>query len=85
VTNVPAGVTVTTSPNIEEIIVSGDLAVVRVTWTTTTVQAELAQRNTRQLRDMQVWRREADGWKLFRGVHFRVPPAQPAAAPPANP
>jgi steroid delta-isomerase len=82
-TNVPAGVTVTTSPNIEEIIVSGDLAVVRVNWTTTTVQAQPAQRNTRQLRDMQVWRREADGWKFFRGVHFRAP--QPAANPPANP
>ncbi|WP_420128095.1 nuclear transport factor 2 family protein [Longimicrobium sp.] len=78
-TNLPAGVTVTTVPTIEEIIVSGDLAVVRVAWNTTTVQAEPAQRATRQLRDMQVWRREADGWKFFRGVHFRVPPPQPPA------
>lgn len=80
-TALPAGVTVTTAPTIEEIIVSGDLAVVRVTWNTTTVQAEPAQRSTRQLRDMQVWRREADGWKFFRGVHFRVPPPQPATPP----
>lgn len=72
-TNLPAGVTVTTVPAIEEIIVSGDLAVVRVAWNTTTVQAEPARRSTRQLRDMQVWRREADGWKFFRGMHFRVP------------
>jgi ketosteroid isomerase-like protein len=77
-TSLPAGVTVTTAPSIEEIIVSGNLGVVRVTWNTTTVQAEPAQRSTRQLRDMQVWRREADGWKFFRGVHFRVPPPQPA-------
>lgn len=80
-TNLPAGVTVTTAPIIEEIIVSGNLGVVRVTWNTTTVQAEPAQTSTRQLRDMQVWRRESDGWKFFRGVHFRVPPA-PSATPP---
>lgn len=80
-TNRPAGVTVTTQPFIEEISVSGDMAVVRVTWNTTTVQAEPAQRSTRQLRDLQVWRREADGWKFWRGMHFRVPPPQPAPAP----
>lgn len=80
-TNLPAGVTVTTVPDIEEIIVSGDLGIVRVTWNTTTVQAEPAQRSTRQLRDLQVWRREPDGWKFFRGMHFR----QPAPQPPANP
>lgn len=78
-TSLHAGVTVTTAPTIEEIIVSGDIGVVRVTWNTTTVQAQPAQTSTRQLRDMQVWRRAADGWKFFRGVHFRVPP--PAAPP----
>jgi ketosteroid isomerase-like protein len=78
-TSLPAGVTVTTAPVIDEIIVSGDMGVVRVTWNTTTVQAQPAQRSTRQLRDLQVWRREADGWKFFRGMHFRVPP--PSAPP----
>jgi ketosteroid isomerase-like protein len=81
-TNLPAGVTVTTVPDIEEIIVSGDMGIVRVTWNTTTVQAQPAQRTTRQLRDLQVWRREADGWKFFRGMHFRVP--QPQPAPPSG-
>jgi ketosteroid isomerase-like protein len=80
-TSLPAGVTVTTAPTIEEIIVSGDMGVVRVTWNTTTVQTAPAQTATRQLRDLQVWRREADGWKFYRGMHFRVPPAQPAAPP----
>ncbi|HYR08463.1 MAG TPA: nuclear transport factor 2 family protein [Longimicrobium sp.] len=80
-TDLPAGVTVTTAPTIEEIIVSGDMGVVRVTWNTTTVRAEPAQASTRQLRDLQVWLREADGWKFFRGMHFRVPPPQPAAPP----
>ncbi len=84
-TSLPAGITVTTAPTIEEIIVSGDLGVVRVTWNTTTMQTQPAQRSTRQLRDLQVWRREADGWRFFRGMHFRVPPPQPAATPPANP
>lgn len=80
-TNVPPGVSVTTAPTIEEIIVSGDVGIVRVTWNTTTVQAEPAQRSTRQLRDLQVWRREADGWKFYRGMHFRVPQPQPATPP----
>lgn len=83
-TNLPAGVTVTTVPHIEEIIVSGDMGIVRVTWNTTTVQAQPAQRTTRQLRDLQVWRREVDGWKFYRGMHFRVPQPQPSAAPPAG-
>lgn len=78
-TNLPAGTTVTTRPQIEEIIVSGDLGIVRVTWNTTTVRAEPAQTSTRQLRDLQVWRREGDGWKFYRGMHFRVPPPQPPA------
>lgn len=76
-TNLPAGVTVNTVPDIEEIIVSGDMGIVRVTWNTTTVRTEPAQRSTRQMRDLQVWRREADGWKFYRGMHFRVPHQTP--------
>ena len=57
------------------------MGVVRVTWNTTTVRVEPAQTSTRQLRDLQVWRREADGWKFHRGMHFHVPPAQPVASP----
>jgi steroid delta-isomerase len=69
----PAGTSVTTAPTIEEIIVSGDLAVIRVTWTTTTVSGP-SDRKVRRMRDMQVWRRNDQGeWKFTRGMHFREP------------
>jgi ketosteroid isomerase-like protein len=74
----PAGVTARTVPTVEEVLVSGDLAVIRITWTTTVTETSPARSTTRQMRDMQVWRREADGgWKFFRGMHFRNPPVTP--------
>ena len=64
----PAG-SAHTVPNIEEILVSGDLGVIRVMWTTTTPAG------TRQMKDLQVWRREKDGtWKFARGMHYRMTP-----------
>ncbi|HEX8271286.1 MAG TPA: DUF4440 domain-containing protein [Longimicrobiaceae bacterium] len=80
------GVTLRTAPEIHEIMVSGDLAVVRVTWTTTVTTAapgQPAKSASRLARDLQVWRREADGsWKFARGMHYRVP--LPEAADPAG-
>lgn len=71
----PAGTSVTTVPTIEEMIVSGDLAVVRIIWITTTASGP-ADRNVRRMRDMQVWRRNDRGeWKFTRGMHFREPAA----------
>lgn len=68
--------TVTTRPDIEEILVSGDLAVARIVWNTTVVQD--GKTTTRQMKDLQVWRRQADGrWLFSRGIHFRIPPAAP--------
>lgn len=74
----PPGVNVTTVPNIEEILVVGDMAAVRMTWTTTTTVAATdstpARASTRRMRDFAVWRREPDGsWKFARGMHFRMP------------
>lgn len=68
------GVTVTTSATIEEILLSGDLAVVRIIWTTT----ESPRNSTRFMKGLQVWRRESDGsWKFARGMNFRTaPPGQ---------
>jgi steroid delta-isomerase len=84
--NRPAGVTSRTVPTVEEVLVSGDLAVIRITWTTTVTETNPARSTTRQMRDMQVWRREADGaWKFFRGMHFRNPPATPPAPPSGTP
>ena len=76
------GLTVRTVPTIEEVLVSGDLAVVRVVWTTTTTRRSRGAR-ARQLKDPQVWRREGDGsWKFARGTHFRLTPPAPATAAP---
>ncbi len=66
---------VTTRPDIEEILVSGDLAIIRVVWNTT-VRKGGSEPASRQMRDLQVWRREPSGhWKFVRGIHFRVPQA----------
>lgn len=82
------GVALRTQPEIHEILVSGDLAVVRVTWTTTITQGEPAHSNSRLARDLQVWRREGDGsWKFARGMHYRTPlpaPADSAARRPGS-
>ncbi len=73
------GVTLRTVPAIHEVLVSGDLAVVRVTWTTTITRGEPARSTTRLARDLQVWRREGDGsWKFARGMHYRTPAPAPA-------
>jgi uncharacterized protein (TIGR02246 family) len=73
------GVALRTVPEIHEILVSGDLAVVRVTWTTTITQGEPPRAATRLARDLQVWRRERDGsWKFARGMHYRTPLPAPA-------
>jgi ketosteroid isomerase-like protein len=68
----PPGIKLTTVPSVEEVIVSGELAVVRITWTTTTASA--SQSKVRRMRDLQVWRRSGQGeWRFIRGIHFREP------------
>ena len=63
-----------TRDSIEEIILSGDLAVVRVNWITTTIDKAQANEVTRVARDLQVWRKEKNGkWKFIRGMWFREP------------
>lgn len=78
----PSYVTATTSPTFDEILVSGNLAIVRVRWTTTIRAAAHdtipARQATRYLRDLQVWRREPDGvWKFIRGMHYPDSTAAP--------
>lgn len=76
------GVKVKTSPEIEEILVSGDLGVIRITWTTITTETNPPREWTRHMKDLQVWRRESDGtWKFARGMHFRIPDEKPKEAP----
>lgn len=66
------GTVETTRGEFQEILVSGDLAVVRVIWNTHL--RGMAPGTVRRLQDMQVWRRTPEGWRFFRGVHFPLRP-----------
>ncbi|MFO1084120.1 MAG: nuclear transport factor 2 family protein [Reyranellaceae bacterium] len=60
-------------PDIHEIIVSGDLAVVRLTWTLTT-QAGGAKDTTTE-EGMDIFRRQPDGrWSIARFIAFTTRP-----------
>jgi ketosteroid isomerase-like protein len=73
------GVTEKTTPTIEEILVSGDLGVIRVMWTTVTTETDPPRQSTRHMKDLQIWRREKDGsWMFIRGMHYRMPEPKPA-------
>ena len=62
------GTVETTRGDFQEILVSGDLAVVRVVWNTHL--RGMPPGAVRRLQDLQVWRRTAEGWRFARGVHF---------------
>jgi len=73
----PPGMSIKTSPTIEDVIVSGSLGAVRVTWTTTRTDQNSGT-TVRRMRDMQIWRRDADGeWRFLRGMHYRDSPPTP--------
>jgi ketosteroid isomerase-like protein len=64
--------TVTYGLEINEIIVSGDLAVVRDTWTETPRSEPV---KVRRFRSFEVWRRQPDGaWKIARWIDGPVQP-----------
>ena len=72
----PATVMATTVPTFDEILVSGDMGIVRLRWTTTIKDGEREQK--RFLRDLQVWRKEPAGaWRFIRGMHYRDSTAAP--------
>lgn len=62
------GTVETTRAAYEEILVSGDLAVARLTWSTHL--RGMPEGKVRRLRDMQIWRRTPQGWRFIRGVHY---------------
>jgi ketosteroid isomerase-like protein len=69
----PAGERAETTPTFDEVLVSGDMAVVRLRWTTT-ISDSTGRACDASLRDLQVWRRERDGqWMFIRGMHYREP------------
>jgi len=58
--------------DIKEIIVAGDFAVVRLTWTLT-VQGKDASAETIDEPGMDLFRRQSDGsWKIFRYIAYDV-------------
>jgi steroid delta-isomerase len=58
--------------DIKEIIVAGDFALVRLTWTLT-VQGKDASAETIDEPGMDLFRRQSDGsWKIFRYIAYDV-------------
>jgi steroid delta-isomerase len=59
--------------DIKEIVVAGDLAVVRLTWTLT-LRGNDGAGETIEEPGMDIFRREADGsWKIFRYIAYDAP------------
>jgi steroid delta-isomerase len=68
-------------PDVREIIVSGDIAVVRLVWRLT-VTLPNGQRVVSVEPGMDVFRKEPDGaWKIIRYIAYEAP-ERPAAPPP---
>ena len=66
-------------PEIEEIIVRDDLAVVRLTWLVSTTRGAVT--DVSKERGMDIFRREADGqWRILRFVAFTAAPSDGAPA-----
>jgi steroid delta-isomerase len=62
------------SPEIREIIVSGDLAVVRLTWTVKMTPAGSAHAVESKEPGLDVFRRQHDGsWKIIRYIAYEAP------------
>jgi uncharacterized protein (TIGR02246 family) len=59
---------------IKEILVEGDLAVVRLTWTLTVRGTEAAGETTMEEPGMDIFRRQSDGtWKISRYLAYESP------------
>ena len=65
----------TTAVTINEVLVSGDMAVVRDTWTFTREPSEAPDASSPDvIRSFEVWRKQADGsWKIARWISAPEP------------
>jgi steroid delta-isomerase len=71
-------ITTRTVPTIDEIVVSGDLAMIRMQWSTTITDKATGRTSSRVAKDLQIWRREGGAWKFYRGMwHHLAAPARP--------
>lgn len=69
-----SGVRYDYSPDIQEILISGDLAVVRIVWTLTVTQNGKSTPTVITEPAMYVMRHDPDGhWRVFRFLAFNVP------------
>ncbi len=66
------GTVATARATYDEFLISGDLAVVRLTWSTHL--RGMPEGAVRRLRDVQIWRRTPQGWRFARGAHFPLRP-----------
>jgi len=74
----------TYQPDIHEIIVSGDIAVVRLTWTLTTQRG--SERQTDAEAGIDIFRRQPDGtWSIARFMAFSTAPSGDWGAASAQP
>lgn len=64
-------------PTVDEVVVSGDLATIRMMWNTTITDKKSGRKSSRQAKDLQIWRRENGSWKFFRGMWHHIRPDAP--------
>jgi ketosteroid isomerase-like protein len=62
------GTVESTVPDFEEVLVMGDVAVIRVIWATHL--RGMPEGAVRRLRDVQIWQRTNGSWRFRRGVHY---------------
>lgn len=74
------GTVQSTVPTFEEVLVMGDVAVIRITWSTHL--RGTPEGSVRRLRDVQIWQRTSGGWNFRRGVHYPLRQEGSAAGAP---
>lgn len=65
-----AGTVETTTPTFEELLVSGNMVVAKLRWTTHL--RGMPAGSFRTLRDLQIWQQRNGKWQFVRGVHYPV-------------
>ncbi|CAN5809383.1 hypothetical protein BH18ACI4_BH18ACI4_21970 [soil metagenome] len=76
------GITETWTAEIEEVQVSGDMALVRAIWTYHAERKNPDKQFSSKEKDMEIWHRQTDGsWKLARGLSYAITPLVATSKP----